>query len=63
MLQGHHEAALAEFKRETLDDGQSEGSAMLQFAAGHKAESDKMLAEAIQCNGTSWPSEIVNVTR
>jgi tetratricopeptide (TPR) repeat protein len=28
MLEGHNEAALAEFKKETLDDGQLEGSAM-----------------------------------
>jgi TolB-like protein len=56
MLQGHHEAALAEFRKETLDDGQLEGSAMAYFAAGRKAESDARLAEAIRHNGAAWPS-------
>jgi TolB-like protein/tetratricopeptide (TPR) repeat protein len=57
MLQGHLEAALAEFQKETVDDGRLEGSAMALFAAGRKAESDSQLAEAIRRNGTSWPSE------
>jgi adenylate cyclase len=57
MLQGNLEAALAEFQKETVDDGRLEGSAMALFAAGRKAESDSQLAEAIRRNGTSWPSE------
>jgi TolB-like protein/tetratricopeptide (TPR) repeat protein len=57
MLEGHLEAALAEFQKETVDDGRLEGSAMALFAAGRKAESDSQLAEAIRRNGTSWPSE------
>jgi TolB-like protein len=61
MLQGHYEAALAEFRKETLDDGQLEGPAMAHFAAGRKAESDAALAEAIRHNATSWPSEIARV--
>jgi len=61
MLQGQHDAALGEFRKEKLDDGQLEGSAMLQFAAGRKAESDAQLAAAIRHNGTSWPSEIARV--
>jgi TolB-like protein/tetratricopeptide (TPR) repeat protein len=61
MLQGHHELALAEFRRESPDDGQFEGSAMVHFAAGRKSESDAALAEAIRHNGTSWPSEIARV--
>ena len=61
MLQGHHDAALAEFKKESLDDGQLEGSAMVHFAAGRKGESDAQLASAISQNGTSWPSEIARV--
>jgi TolB-like protein len=61
MLQGHHELALAEFRKETPDDGQFEGSAMAHFAAGRKSESDAALAEAIRHNGTSWPSEIARV--
>jgi len=61
MLQGHLEAALAEFRKETLDDGQLEGSAMVHFAAGRKAESDAQLAESVRHNGTSWPSEIARV--
>jgi len=61
MLQGHHEAALAEFRKETLDDGQLEGSAMVYFATGRKAESDAQLAKAIARNGSSWASEIARV--
>jgi TolB-like protein/tetratricopeptide (TPR) repeat protein len=61
MLQGHHELALAEFRKETSDDGHLEGSAMAYFAAGRKSESDAALAEAIRHNGTSWPSEIARV--
>jgi TolB-like protein/tetratricopeptide (TPR) repeat protein len=61
MLQGHHELALAEFRKESPDDGQLEGSAMVHFAAGRKSESDAALAEAIRHNGTSWPSEIARV--
>ena len=61
MLQGHYEAALAEFRKETLDDGQLEGPAMAHFAAGYKTESDSALAEAIRHNATSWPSEIARV--
>jgi TolB-like protein/Flp pilus assembly protein TadD len=61
MLQGHYEPALAEFRKETPDDGQFEGSAMAHFAAGRKSESDAALAEAIRHNGTSWPSEIARV--
>jgi TolB-like protein len=61
MLQGHLDAALAEFQKETLDDGQLEGSAMVHFAAGRKADSDARLAEAIRRNGASWASEIARV--
>jgi adenylate cyclase len=61
MLQGHYEAALTEFRKETQEDGQLEGSAMVHFAAGHRAESDALLAEAIRHNGTTWPSEIARV--
>jgi tetratricopeptide (TPR) repeat protein len=61
MLQGHLDAALAEFRKETLDDGQLEGSAMVHFAAGRKADSDARLAEAIRRNGDSWASEIARV--
>jgi TolB-like protein len=61
MLQGHYEAALAEFRKETLDDGQLEGPAMAHFAAGRKAESDAALADAIRHNAASWPSEIARV--
>jgi TolB-like protein len=61
MLEGHYEAALTEFKTETLDDGQLEGSAMALFASGHKAESEVQLTKAIHQNGESWPSEIARV--
>jgi TolB-like protein len=61
MLQGHLDAALTVFRQETLDDGQLEGSAMVHFAAGRKADSDARLADAIRRNGSSWPSEIARV--
>ncbi len=61
MLQGNLDAATAEFSKETLDDGQLEGSAMVHFAAGRKAESDAQLAEAIRHDGASWASEIARV--
>jgi len=61
MLQAHYDAALAEFKEETLDDGHLEGSAMALFALGSRADSDAQLAEAIHKNGESWPSEIARV--
>jgi adenylate cyclase len=51
LLQGEHEAALAEFRKETLDDGQMEGSAMALFAMGRKSDSDAQLAKAILRNG------------
>ena len=53
-------AALAKLK-ETLDDGQLAGSAMVHFLSGRKTESDAQLSEAIRHNGTSWPSEIARV--
>jgi TolB-like protein/tetratricopeptide (TPR) repeat protein len=61
LLQGKYDEALAVFRQETLDDGQLEGSAMVQFATGHKADSDRQLAAAIERDGTSWPSEIARV--
>ncbi len=61
MLQGHYEAALAEFRKETLDDGQLVGFAMAYFAAGRKAESDAQLAAAIRQNATDWPQGIASV--
>jgi TolB-like protein/tetratricopeptide (TPR) repeat protein len=61
MLQGQHEAALAEFRKETLDDGQMEGSAMALFAVGRKAESDAQLAKAIRRNGVAGPFGIASV--
>jgi TolB-like protein/DNA-binding winged helix-turn-helix (wHTH) protein len=61
MLQGYLDAALTVFRQETLDDGQLEGSAMVHFAAGRKADSDARLADAIARNGSSWPSEIARV--
>jgi adenylate cyclase len=61
LLQGRHESALTEYRKETLDDGELEGSAMVYFATGRQAESDAQLAEAIRHNGPSWPSEIARV--
>ena len=61
LLQDKYEEALAAFREETLDDGQLEGSAMVHFATGHKAESDRELAAAIARDGAAWPSEIARV--
>src|SRR6185437_14240943 len=61
MLEGKNDAALAEFRKETLDDGQLEGFAMALFVAGNRAESDAQLTQAIRRSGTSWPSEIARV--
>jgi len=58
MLQGHYEEALTEFRKETPDDGQSLGFAMVYFATGRKGESDTQLAEAIRQNATDWASGI-----
>jgi tetratricopeptide (TPR) repeat protein len=60
MLHGHLDAALAEFRKTTPDDGQAVGSAMAYFAAGRKAESDAQLAEAIRQNATDWPQGIAS---
>jgi TolB-like protein/tetratricopeptide (TPR) repeat protein len=60
LFQGHWEPALAEFRKETLDGGQLEGLAMVQFAAGRKSESDAQLAEAIRQNGKSGPYGIAS---
>jgi TolB-like protein/Tfp pilus assembly protein PilF len=61
MLQGHIDEALAEYRKENVDDGRLEGLAMGLFVAGRKAESDLNLAEAIRRDGSSWPSEIARV--
>jgi tetratricopeptide (TPR) repeat protein len=61
MLQGQYDAALAEFKKEKIEDGRFEGSAMVYSATGRKAESDGQLAAAIHQNGDSWASEIARV--
>jgi adenylate cyclase len=61
MLQGHHGGALAEFGKETPDDGQTVGYAMVHFATKRKAESDAQLAEAIRESATDWPLGIATV--
>jgi TolB-like protein/predicted Zn-dependent protease len=61
MLQGHPEAALAEFRKATADDGRAVGSAMAYFAAGRKGESDAQLAVAIRQNASDWPQGIASV--
>jgi adenylate cyclase len=61
LLEKRHDEALAEFRKETLEDGQLEGSAMALYALGRKTDSDAKLADAIRLNGLSWPSEIARV--
>jgi TolB-like protein len=61
MLQGRYDAALVEFKQETLDDGQLVGSAMTYFANGQRAASDTQLTQALRVNGTDWPYGLAEV--
>jgi TolB-like protein/tetratricopeptide (TPR) repeat protein len=60
-LEGQVEAALAEFQKETPDDGRLVGSALALFAAGHRRESDTQLAAAIRQNEIDWPEGIASV--
>jgi TolB-like protein len=61
MLQGRNDAALTEFNKEKITDGRFEGSAMVHFAAGRKAESDAQLTAAVHNSATLWPSEIARI--
>ena len=56
LLQGRLPEALAEMQKETIDDGRYEGSAMVYFAMGRRAESDAALKLGAEHNGESWPS-------
>jgi TolB-like protein len=53
--------ALAVMQQETLDDGQLEGTAIVFYAMGKKAESDAALKRAIEHNTEEWPSAIARV--
>jgi TolB-like protein len=53
--------ALAVMQQETLDDGQLEGTAIVWYAMGKKAESDAALKRAIEQNTEEWPSAIARV--
>jgi tetratricopeptide (TPR) repeat protein len=48
-------------QQETLDDGQLEGTAIVCYAMGKKAESDAALKRAIEHNAEAWPSAIARV--
>ena len=53
--------ALTVMQQETLDDGQLEGTAIVSYAMGRKAESDAALKRAIEHNAEEWPSAIARV--
>jgi tetratricopeptide (TPR) repeat protein len=53
--------ALNVMQQETLDDGQLEGTAIVCYAMGKKAESDAALKRAIEHNAEAWPSAIARV--
>jgi TolB-like protein len=53
--------ALTVMQEETLDDGQLEGTAIVCYAMGKKAESDAALKRAIEHNAEEWPSAIARV--
>jgi TolB-like protein/Tfp pilus assembly protein PilF len=61
LLQRRFDEALTILRQETLDDGQLEGSAMVYYAMGRKAESDAALKKGIERNADSWSSEIARV--
>ena len=61
MLQGRLVDALAAMQQETIDDGRYEGSSMVYYAMGRKAESDAALQMGTAQNSASWPSEIARV--
>jgi len=53
--------ALTAMRQETLDDGQLEGTAIVCYAMGKKAESDAALKRAIEHNAEEWPSAIARI--
>jgi hypothetical protein len=48
-------------QRETLYDGQLEGTAIVYHALGKKARSDLALKQTIEQNAEEWPSAIARV--
>ncbi len=61
LLQGQTDAALAEFQKETDEDGRPDGLAMVYFLTGRKAASDAAVADAVKAHGEEWPFEIARV--
>jgi TolB-like protein/Tfp pilus assembly protein PilF len=61
MLQGRLDEALQAMQRETIEDGQLEGSALVFHAVGRKAESDAALKRATELHAETWTSEIARV--
>ena len=61
LFESRPDDALAVVQQETLDDGQLEGTAIVYYAMGKKAESDAALRRAIEHNAEEWPSAIARV--
>jgi len=61
VFQYRFDEALAVMQRETLYDGQLEGTAIVYHALGKKAQSDLALKQAIEQNAEEWPSAIARV--
>jgi adenylate cyclase len=61
VFQNRFDEALAVMQRETLYDGQLEGTAIVYHALGKKAQSNSALKQAIEQNAEEWPSAIARV--
>ena len=61
LFQHRLDEALATMEQETPDDGQFEGTAVVYYAMGKKAQSDAALKQAIERNTDDWPSGIARV--
>ncbi len=61
VFQNQFDEALAVMQRETLYDGQLEGTAIVYHALGKKVQSDLALKQAIEQNAEEWPSAIARV--
>jgi TolB-like protein/Tfp pilus assembly protein PilF len=58
LLQDRLDEALAVMQKETPDDGQFEGTAIVYHAMHKKADSDAALKRAVEHDGEVWPSAI-----
>jgi TolB-like protein/Tfp pilus assembly protein PilF len=61
LFQDRLDEALAVMQQETPNDGQLEGSAIVYYAMGKKAESDAAMKLATEHDAQEWPSAIARV--